>query len=353
MSQLQQSRKPSLPVTVFTGFLGAGKTSIILSLLNRVSSNYKIVVLKNEFGDVEVDSALVRESNVEVQEMLNGCLCCVLVGQMKNALLELQEKYNPDRVIIETSGSAFPAPIAWQLREMADDGFVLDAILTVIDCVNFTGYEDTSYTAKMQAKYTDLIILNKHELVDERQLDVVIDRVNDLNTDTPKLKIDLNEGLSSDVAFGLDTQLFTKQPDQQNEIAEQLRHHHAREVDIVQLTQTTNKSSNRLTRSALETFLASLSSEQVYRVKGFVHLATTTTTTSSSSNGNDSDDLWIVNSAFGRCTLTKATQSHGTARDYRIRITIMGQDLRTLVPTLANGFGLSNDAEHVKTYWSR
>ncbi|RKP26753.1 CobW/HypB/UreG, nucleotide-binding domain-containing protein, partial [Syncephalis pseudoplumigaleata] len=303
----------SVPVTVFTGFLGAGKTSIILSLLDKVPSEYKIVVLKNEFGDVEVDSALVKESNIEVQEMLNGCLCCVLVGQMKNALLELQEKYRPDRVIIETSGSAFPAPIAWQLREMADDGFVLDAILTVVDCVNFTGYEDTSYTAKIQAQYTDLILLNKHELVSEHQLDRVIDRVNDLNTDTPKLKVDLVQGLSPDMAFGLDT----RRPLDPASAVEQLRQHHAREVDIIQLSRKTADDASRpLTRAALESFLASLSPEQVYRVKGFVRLTTA-----------DGDDMWIVNSAFGRCSLTKATQAHEAARDYSVRITVMGQDL--------------------------
>ena len=75
------------------------------------------------------------------------------------------EKFNPDRIIVEASGSAFPAPIAWQIRQMKDQGFVLDGIVTVIDCVNFRGYEDTSYTAKMQAKYTDITLLNKHELV--------------------------------------------------------------------------------------------------------------------------------------------------------------------------------------------
>lgn len=96
--------------------------------------------------------------------MLNGCLCCVLVGQMKNALLEIQETQAPDRILIETSGSAFPAPIAWQIRELGPP-FVLDSIVTVIDCVNFKGYEDTSYTAKLQAKYTDLILMNKVELV--------------------------------------------------------------------------------------------------------------------------------------------------------------------------------------------
>ena len=63
------------------------------------------------------------------------------------------------------SGSAFPAPIAWQIREMKNEGFILDSIITVVDCINFRGYEDTSYTAKMQAQYTDVILLNKHELV--------------------------------------------------------------------------------------------------------------------------------------------------------------------------------------------
>ena len=77
----------------------------------------------------------------KVTEMLNGCLCCVLVGQMKNALLEMKSNGDPDRIIIETSGSAFPAPIAWQIRELDPTLFHLDSIITVVDCVNFKGYQ--------------------------------------------------------------------------------------------------------------------------------------------------------------------------------------------------------------------
>jgi G3E family GTPase len=84
-------------------------------------------VLKNEFGDSGIDSMLTNKS-FKVTEMINGCMCCVLVGQMENALMELL-KFKPDRIIIETSGSAFPAPIAWQIRQLAD--FKLDAIITV------------------------------------------------------------------------------------------------------------------------------------------------------------------------------------------------------------------------------
>lgn len=80
----------AIPVTVFTGFLGAGKTSIILSLLPQLPKDYRVVLLKNEFGEIEVDSQLAKQSNLTaVSEILNGCMCCVLIGQMKSALLEI------------------------------------------------------------------------------------------------------------------------------------------------------------------------------------------------------------------------------------------------------------------------
>ena len=105
--------------------------------------------------------------------------CCVLVGQMKSALLEIRgedrwsnqitlilyfvaDSFWPDRVIIECSGSAFPATLAFQLRELEREtggDFKLDAIITVIDAENFMGYEDTSPTARMQASYTDLLVI--------------------------------------------------------------------------------------------------------------------------------------------------------------------------------------------------
>jgi len=101
-----------IPVTVFTGFLGAGKTTIIINLLKQMPPDYKMVMLKNEFGNIEVDSKLVKDSNIKVTEMLNGCLCCILVGKLGNAINEILEKYSPDHILIETSGSAYPAPIA-------------------------------------------------------------------------------------------------------------------------------------------------------------------------------------------------------------------------------------------------
>ncbi|CAB5102340.1 unnamed protein product [Rhizophagus irregularis] len=315
-SQIQNS---PIPVTVFTGFLGAGKTSIILSLLPRVPKGYKLCLLKNEFGDVKVDSSLAQGSDLAVQEMLNGCLCCVLVGQMKLALMELKDKYNPDRIIIETSGSAFPAPIAWQIREMKNEGFTLDSIITVVDCINFRGYEDTSYTAKMQAQYTDIILLNKHELVSEHELDIVIDHINDLNTDTPKIKC---EAKSSEL------------------IDPRIENHHQNEIDLIQVIMTRQSYSliSPYTKKHFETFLESLSNNDIYRLKGFIWLT-------QEHNKEEISQLYIVNHAFGRYTLTPIQRSLNNSDDelILIKITIMGIDLRMHLQQIKAGLCINDE----------
>ena len=198
-----------IPVNVFTGFLGVGKTTIILKAVEQLPPDYKVVLLKNEFGDIAVDSQIAKEKNMEVKEMLNGCLCCVLVGKIKNAIDEIIEQFNPDRIIIETSGSAYPAPIALQIRDMKDS-VKLDSIITVIDAINFQGYKDKSYTAKMQAQFTDLILINKHEEMSEQKLDETLDDVYELNPQTPKIKTN-NGYIDPNILFGIDTKLFSSQ----------------------------------------------------------------------------------------------------------------------------------------------
>ncbi|CAG8458918.1 11293_t:CDS:2 [Funneliformis caledonium] len=342
---MQTSSQSPVPVTVFTGFLGSGKTTIILSLLPRVPKGYKLCLLKNEFGDIKVDSELAQDSNLAVQEMLNGCLCYVLVGQMKLALMELKDKYNPDRVIIETSGSAFPAPIAWQIREMKDEGFILDSIITVVDCVNFRGYEDTSYTAKMQAQYTDVILLNKHELVNERELDIVIDHINDLNTDTPKIKCEGKNGVSPDLIFGIDTKLFDLAIKFSELIDPSINNHHQNEIDLIQIIVTRQSSSlvSPFTKKHFETFLESLSNNDIYRLKGFVRLM-------HDSNEGENSKLYIVNHAFGRYTLTQIQRSlnNSDEEDILIKITIMGVDLRIHLQKIKTGLCINN--EHVSLH---
>lgn len=164
-----------LSVSVFSGFLGAGKSSLILSVLDQLSAahpSYRCCWLKNEFGSQTVDSRLAAQRNVTgVKELLNGCICCTQVGQLGDAISELIAEYAPDRILIETSGASLPAPLAWELRRLAAGSasqpplpIELDALVCVVDAANFRGYADKSYTARAQAKYTDIIVVNKAEV---------------------------------------------------------------------------------------------------------------------------------------------------------------------------------------------
>ncbi|RPD60975.1 cobW-domain-containing protein [Lentinus tigrinus ALCF2SS1-7] len=326
----------NIPITVFTGFLGAGKTSIILSLLPRLPNDYKVVLLKNEFGDVEVDSQLAKQSSLAaVSEILNGCMCCILVGQMKNALLEIREKYRPDRIFIECSGSAFPATLAFQIRELereTNNDLKLDAIVTVIDAENFTGYEDTSPTAKMQASYTDAILINKWEHISERQLDVLIDHLNTLNDTTPKVKCQRREGVDPAIVMGLDSKLFQLGSP---ELFEASHHDEVQTVTIYRgqkptgahhgcgsadhshcthaqehtnLDHSGQDDDSVLPEGRLTEALAALSKESVWRVKGFVRLES---------------GYHILNWAFGRHELTSLSEAPD--RTGSVKLTVMGE----------------------------
>ncbi|KAJ6607369.1 cobW-domain-containing protein [Mycena sp. CBHHK59/15] len=283
-----------IPITVFTGFLGAGKTSVILSLLPQLPKDYKVVLLKNEFGDIEVDSKLAKQSSLTaVSEILNGCMCCVLVGQMQNALLEIRDQYQPDRIIIECSGSAFPATLAFQIRELEREtrgDFKLDAIVTVVDAENFVGYEDTSPTAKMQASYTDIILINKWELVSERALDVVFDHLHTLNDLTPKFGSKLF--LEPDSAF----------PNHNDEVEtislyrgcvpepHKHVHHHGHSETHSRVVETVAGARDGIEEKVLTDALDTLSKESVWRVKGLVRL--------------QGKGQYLLNWAFGRYELT-------------------------------------------------
>ncbi|MFZ6036165.1 MAG: CobW family GTP-binding protein [Patescibacteria group bacterium] len=305
-----------IPVTVFTGYLGSGKTTIILNLIKQMPVGYNMVWLKNEFGDVAVDSQLAKESNIKVTEMLNGCLCCILVGKMGNAIDELLKQYHPDRIIIETSGSAYPAPIALEIRKMGDR-LKLDSIVTVIDAINFEGYADKSFTAKIQAEYTDLILINKHEQVDERTLDQTLDDVYELNPHTPKVKTD-HGMISPDLIFGLDTKLFMTQAEVDAANAGRNVHHHEQEVEIAELV-----SDRTFTREQVDAALRALPRTEFYRIKGMIKFT---------------GGFELLNYVFGRFDYIPLRHYTG-----QTKITFMGEELQAYDDTIIEGFGISPD----------
>lgn len=305
------------PLTILTGFLGSGKTTLLLSLLPQLPTGYKLCMLKNEFGDVTVDTKLAQQESVAgVKELLNGCICCNLVGQMSDALLSLKDHYNPARIVIETSGSAFPATLAMEINRIARENpgsFVLDGVIQVIDVENWSGYQDTSYTAKLQAKYTDLIVLNKHEVAGPEREEEVLDRIRDVAEETPIVRTKRG-WIDKDVVFGIDSALarnLTLENKAEKESGH--GHEHRNEVDVLSLclpASEVDADGGFIDANALEKLLTTAPKDEVYRIKGILRFRvpppqhpdapTKQTISAAPHNGN----RWILNWAFGRWTFT-------------------------------------------------
>jgi len=198
--------KNKIPVTIFTGFLGSGKTTIISHLLDYLlNQNIKVVYVKNEIGEEDIDGMIMRGKHIKTWQLLNGCICCTLTGQLYYAITEIIDTINPQRIIIEASGVASPAALA--LFVSSHPGVYRDGLIAVIDVVNFEGYKDLSFTAREQAKLTDLIIFNKIELADFQRKQAVVGFVREYNDYAPIMEAP-DGYINPDLVFGLDENII-------------------------------------------------------------------------------------------------------------------------------------------------
>jgi G3E family GTPase len=208
-----------IPVTVLTGYLGAGKTTLVNRILSE-NHGRRIAVIENEFGEVGVDHELVIGADEEIFETSNGCICCTVRGDLIRILTQLRKRRDRfDSILIETTGLADPGPVAqtFFIDEDLKEHFLLDAIVTLVDAHHVERQLRDSPIALEQIAFADVIVLNKIDLVDaaaleriERQLraiSVTATVIHSRNAEVPLDRVlslgafDLDRALSRDEAF--------------------------------------------------------------------------------------------------------------------------------------------------------
>lgn len=195
-----------IPTTILTGFLGAGKTTLLNRILHE-DHGHKIAVIENEFGEENIDNEiLVQDSNEQIIEMNNGCICCTVRGDLILALSSLIQKKNEgklhfDRVIIETTGLANPGPVAQTFFVDEEVGmyYMLDAVVTVVDACHAMQQLDQYEEAQRQVGFADKILLSKTDLVDAAQVEILRHRLTRINPRAPISAVDFGHIAISEV----------------------------------------------------------------------------------------------------------------------------------------------------------
>ena len=265
-----------IPVTILTGFLGSGKTTLLNYILKQ-PHGHRIAVIENEFGEAGIDNdLLVQDQDEQIIEMNNGCICCTVRGDLVRILGELAAKKKAgtlrfDRVVIETTGLADPAPVAqtFFVDEDISQRYLLDAIVTLVDARHAPQQFDEHHEAQEQVGFADRILLTKTDLVTPAEVQALRQRLTRMNPRAPIREAHFGVAAMNELldirGFNLNA-ILEIEPDFLNDVS------HAHDDDV---TSFVFREDRALDLERLEDFLGSMVQvygAQMMRYKGVLNV---------------------------------------------------------------------------------
>ncbi len=173
-----------IKIDIFSGFLGAGKTTLIKKLLADGYKGEKVVLIENEFGEIGIDGGFLKEAGVEITEMNSGCICCSLVGDFGEALVKVKEQFHPDRIIIEPSGVGKLSDVEKAVADIKDPEFEINSLVTVVDAGKCRIYmKNFGEFFNNQVEYAHTILLSRSQNVSEDKLQACVAMLREKNAD--------------------------------------------------------------------------------------------------------------------------------------------------------------------------
>ena len=170
-------------IDIISGFLGAGKTTLIKKLLKEAYADEQVVLIENEFGEIGIDGGFLKEAGIEIREMNSGCICCSLVGDFGTSLKEVVDKYHPDRILIEPSGVGKLSDVIKAVQGVQGDvDIVLNSYTTVVDAKKCKMYmRNFGEFFNNQVEYAGAIIMSRTDIIDEKKAQQAMELLRGIN----------------------------------------------------------------------------------------------------------------------------------------------------------------------------
>jgi G3E family GTPase len=211
-------------IDIFSGFLGAGKTTLIKKLIADGFNGEKLVLIENEFGEIGIDGAFLQEAGIEITEMNSGCICCSLVGDFSKALKQVLEQFHPDRILIEPSGVGKLSDVKRAVSGVLNDDVVINSCIAVVDAKKARVYRKNFgefYVNQIEA--ADCVVLSRSQDVSEERLKEVLDMVRELNPEATVVAAPWDKLTGDDLVKAIESRDTLKA---HMEALKQEHHHH-------------------------------------------------------------------------------------------------------------------------------